>query len=50
MVSRRRLDFYHLDLATTGGPRLTHILEPEKNCVRRNCAVKGLWDYTMQTF
>ena len=27
-----------------------HILGPEKNHVRRNCAIGGLLDYTMQNF
>ena len=29
-------------------PRLTLILGPEKNRARRNRAIGGLWDYTMQ--
>ena len=33
---------------STASPRLTRILRPEKNRVMRNCAVGGLWDYTMQ--
>ena len=32
----------------TGGPRLTRILGPERNRVRRNRTVGGLLDYTMQ--
>ena len=31
---------------TIASPRLTRILGPEKNHVRRNRAVGGLWDYT----
>ena len=32
----------------TEGPRLTRILGPEKNRVRRNRTIGGLWDYTIQ--
>ena len=31
----------------TAGPRLTRILGPEKNRVRRNRTIGGLWDYTI---
>ena len=32
---------------STAGPRLTRILGPEKNRVRRNRTIGGLWDYTI---
>ena len=40
--------FTKITLSPTASPRLTRILGPEKNRVRRNRAVGGLWDYTMQ--
>ena len=40
--------FWITTYPTTAGPRLTRILGPEKNSVRRNRTVWGLWDYTMQ--
>ena len=36
-----------VDFDDTAGPRLTRILGPEKNRVRRNRTIGGLWDYTI---
>ena len=39
---------YPCYVSSTETPRLTRILGPEKNRVKRNRTVGGLWDYTMQ--
>ena len=39
-----------LEPTITASPHLTRILRPEKNRVRRNRTIGGLWDYTMQKF
>ena len=47
MKNSKKLCGFSPEKVPTAGPRLTRILGPEKNRVRRNRTIGGLWDYTI---